>query len=228
MSKILSDLVLENPREITPDAISSRILPLQINTPKSWVSLAVSDMEALLNDHMQLERKAASNALALAYRWPEQIKDDQQKVSRWLEVLVDVARDEVAHMELVREIILERGFNFSKFHTSTYASDLRELCTRGTDPYDLVDRLLVSALIEARSCERFFLLAKYVADERLAKVYHGLWSSEHGHYKVFLEIAYFVLEKEEVDKRFAYFLEEEARIVQNQKDALLHAWPMVS
>lgn len=219
------NLILSTPRKISPDAIEARILPLKINTPESWVSLALSNLPNLLNDHMHLERKAAANVLSLVYRWPEQIRNDQEKIGYWVKVLTDIARDEVEHLDLIRELLLGYNEPIQKHHRSSYANDLRMLSAKGNDPQDLVDRLLVSSLIEARSCERFFLLAKYASDEKLAKIYHGLWSSEHGHYQVFLELAYFVLDKQVIDQRFEYFLTEEAKLVQRQgKESLLHSW----
>lgn len=220
-----TNLILSTPRTITPDAIEARILPLKIDTPVAWVSFALSNLPNLLNDHMHLERKAAANVLSLVYRWPEQIRGEYEKIAQWVNLLTEIARDEVAHLDMIGQVLFERGEPLQKHHTSSYANDLRKLSAKGNDPQDLVDRLLVSSLIEARSCERFFLLAKYASDEKLAKIYHGLWSSEHGHYQVFLELAYFVLDKETIDQRFDYFLTEEAKLVQQQgKESLLHSW----
>ncbi|MCB0337447.1 MAG: hypothetical protein KDD62_14120, partial [Bdellovibrionales bacterium] len=179
---------------------------------------------ALLSDHAHLERKAAANALSLMHRWPEQCADPNLNIE-WVGFLAEVARDEVAHLELVASILNQRGAIFGKYHDNAYAQGLREYERRGEDAKDLVDRLIVSALIEARSCERFHLLSIASADQELAKLYRGLWSSEHGHYKMFLELAMRVMDRTLVEARWKEYLDIEAAVIQAQSPgSRVHSW----
>ena len=104
----------------------------------------------------------------------------------------------------------------SRGHRNGYATALRAEVRAGQGPRELVDRLLVSALIEARSCERFALLAESCTDAPLAKLYRGLWASEHGHYLSFLQLAEGVLPPAEVRRRWQELLKAESRIVRAQ------------
>ena len=201
-----------------------REIPLKLSTPDSWANTALADPVLLLCDHAHLERKAASNALSLLHRWPDPALDPVLP-ERWVSELTEIARDEINHLRLVVQHILKRGGIFPKFHDNTYAAQLREVERRGQDPADLVDRLLVSALIEARSCERFFLLAEAASETDLQKLYRGLWSSEKGHFQVFLELAFEIQERGLVEKRWEEMLEEEARIISAQEPgSRIHSW----
>lgn len=186
-------------------------LPLHYETPAAWAATAFSDVLALLNDHAYLERKAASNALELLNRWPAQVKPD-----KWVDALAAVARDEALHLQQVTRILRKRGGALDRKHKAAYAADLRALVRVGVSPHDLLDRLLVSGLIEARSCERFGLLAKAAPDTELASFYRGLWASEAGHYQIFLDLAEQVVTPAERDARWRALVAEEARIIQAQ------------
>src|SRR4051812_24519688 len=107
----------------------------------------------LLNDHAHLEKKAAANALELVNRWPE-----PNPPENWVAAMTAVARDEVEHLALVCRILARRGGKLTKNHRNEYAMALRALVRKGEGPAEVVDRLMISALIEARSCERFSLL----------------------------------------------------------------------
>ena len=100
-----------------------------------------------------------------------------------------VARDEVEHLAVVSRMLARRGGRLTRQHGNPYASALHKLVRRGRGVEELVDRLMISALIEARSCERFKLLAEACEDQELAKLYKGLWASEHGHYRTFIQLA---------------------------------------
>ena len=188
-------------------------LPLRFFTPESWAPLALSDPIALLNDHAHLEKKAASNALDMLLRWPEPSPPDG-----WVQAMTSIAIDEVSHLNSVTRILSRRGGALSRSHRSRYAADLRVLVRTGRGPHELLDRLLVSALIEARSCERFFLLADVAADEELAKLYRGLYQSEAGHYRVFLQLAKDLPDADTlgVDDRWRLMLTQEAEIAASQ------------
>jgi tRNA-(ms[2]io[6]A)-hydroxylase len=131
--------------------------------------------------------------------------------------MTSVARDEAAHLSQVTRILIRRGGRLDKSHKSWYATSLRELVRKGP-PNEILDRLLVSALIEARSCERFAVLAAASAsgDAELAAFYQALYASEFGHYKVFLKLAHKIAETEAVETRWQQMLASEAHILAQQ------------
>src|SRR5215218_6669903 len=160
-------------------------LPLRYHTPASWAAGVLARPLELLNDHAHLEKKAATNALELLNRWPEPTPPEN-----WVAAMTAVSRDEVEHLAVVCRILARRGGRLTKSHANPYASALHKLVRRGRGTDELVDRLMISSLIEARSCERFALLGEAAAnDPELAKLYRGLWASEHGHYRTFIQLA---------------------------------------
>ena len=187
-------------------------LPLRYQTPIEWAQQALRHPLALLNDHAHLEKKAATNALELLNRWPERAPPEN-----WVAAMTAVARDEVEHLAIVSRLLARRGGKLSKSHANPYASALHRLVRKGLGPGELVDRLMISALIEARSCERFKLLGHAVEDDaELRKLYRGLWASEHGHYRTFIQLAEQILPRDIVSKRWDEMLDAEARIIQQQ------------
>ncbi len=161
-------------------------------------------------DHAFLEKKAANNAMDLMTRWPT------DWVPGWVETMTGVARDEAAHLSQVTRILMRRGGRLPRVHRNPYASALRLLVRRG-EAAEILDRLFVSALIEARSCERFSVLSKATVDPELAALYNALYASELGHYKVFLELAHKISSKDVVDNRWDQMLEAEAKILAEQE-----------
>jgi tRNA-(ms[2]io[6]A)-hydroxylase len=161
----------------------------------------------LLVDHAFLEKKAASNALELLTRLPED--------PVWVETMSRIARDEAAHLAQVTRLVTQRGGCLTREHKNPYASALRLLVRRG-EREELLDRLLVSALIEARSCERFAILAEAAADSGLAGFYARLFSSELGHYKIFLRLGGRVASAASLESRWQTMLTAEARILSEQ------------
>jgi len=187
-------------------------LPLRYQTPSTWAEQALLRPLELLNDHAHLEKKAATNALELLNRWPE-----PNPPENWVAAMTAVARDEVEHLAVVSRLLARRGGKLTKSHANPYASDLHKLVRKGLGPGELVDRLMISALIEARSCERFKLLADVaMEDAELKKLYRGLWTSEHGHYRTFIQLAAEILPEKVVAKRWDEMLDAEARIIQRQ------------
>jgi len=171
----------------------------------------LSDPLALLSDHAHLEKKAATNALELLNRWPQDLPPD-----RWVATMAAVARDEVEHLSAVCRILERRGGKLARQHRNDYASRLREIVRRGEGPNEIIDRLLVSALIECRSCERFKLLGEASEDVELRKLYRGLWASEHGHYLIFLELAMLIEGSPDSSQRWSQLLDMEAQIIARQ------------
>jgi tRNA-(ms[2]io[6]A)-hydroxylase len=198
-------------------------LPLLVTTPEHWAEQALSDPCALLNDHAHLEKKAAQNALELLHRWPEPCPPEN-----WVVAMTAVAKDEVEHLALVVRLLSRRGGTLTKSHRNDYAAALRGLIRGGGEP-ETIDRLMVSALIEARSCERFEILARVCTDAKLAKVYSGLWASEKGHYLSFIDLARQIAarqgEEDAVERRWQEMLESEAEIITAQRPGpRMHSW----
>lgn len=188
-------------------------LPLLTRTPESWAERALREPLALLNDHAYLEKKAAANALELLNRWP-----DPTPPEAWTTTLAAIAHDEAAHLSSVIRLMARRGGRLTRNHSNPYATALRVMVRKGRGTEELVDRLLISALIEARSCERFLALAHATAttDRELARFYNRLGSSELGHFRVFLMLAGHVLPGDVVDARWRELLEAEAAILAAQ------------
>ena len=190
-------------------------LPLKWITPPTWAAKVLAAPLQLLNDHAHLEKKAATNALELLNRWPEPSPPEN-----WVTAMTAIARDEVEHLSVVTRILARRGGRLTRQHGNPYASGLHQLVRRGRGTEELVDRLMISALIEARSCERFGLLADHLktdnSDVELAKLYSGLWASEHGHYRTFIQLAEQLLPEPEVQGRWQEMLDVEAQLILRQ------------
>ncbi len=201
------------PRPVIKNDPTPGDLPLLSRTPAAWAEIAMSDPRALLSDHAYLEKKAAANALELLNRWPEPTRPEE-----WTRTLAAVASDEAGHLSGVVRLLNERGGQLDRVHRNDYARDLRRHVRKGQGPEELLDRLLISALIELRSCERFRLLATYCQDRdpALSRFYSRLWSSELGHYRVFLRLAESVAEPDEVGSRWDEMLRIEAETIATQ------------
>jgi tRNA-(ms[2]io[6]A)-hydroxylase len=184
-------------------------LPLHSRTPVEWGHAALSDPISLLIDHAFLEKKAANNAMELMTHWPN------DWFPGWVEIMTGIARDEAAHLAQVVRLLSRRGGRLDRGHKNSYANDLRRLVRRG-EPTEIVDRLMVSALIELRSCERFAVLAAAAADAELAAFYGALFTSEFDHYQVFLKLATEIGPARKVEARWQEMLAAEAQILAAQ------------
>jgi tRNA-(ms[2]io[6]A)-hydroxylase len=191
--------------------MSKADLPLRYVTPQHWATQVLEQPLLLLNDHAHLEKKAATNALELFNRWPE-----PNPPENWVAAMTAVSRDEVEHLATVSRLLARRGGTLTRQHSNPYASALHKLVRKGQGPHELIDRLMISALIEARSCERFNLLASICKDAELARLYQGLWASEHGHYRTFIQLAEQILPASIIKLRWEQMLESEAKIIQSQ------------
>ena len=165
---------------------------------------------ALLNDHAFLEKKAAANAMELLTRWPDDWLDG------WVETMMAVARDEANHLAQVVRLLLARGGRMDRVHKNPYANALRKVVRKG-EATELLDRLLVAAMIEVRSCERFAVLAEASEDEELSAFYRSLYASEFGHYHVFLKLARRFTKGSTVEARWQEMLAAEAEILAAQE-----------
>ena len=188
----------------------SDTLPLHSRTPIEWGHAVLADPVSLLIDHAFLEKKAATNALELMTRWPGDWTEG------WVEAMTAVARDEVGHLVQVVRILAGKGGKLDRSHKNSYANALRQLVRRG-DPKELLDRLLVAALIEIRSCERFSVLAAASNDAELAAFYRSLHASELGHYRLFLTMARKFTPEDALETRWQQMLAAEAVILAQQE-----------
>ncbi|MFO0760904.1 MAG: tRNA-(ms[2]io[6]A)-hydroxylase [Byssovorax sp.] len=155
-------------------------------TDPRWAEIALGDLDALLADHAHCEMKAASNALSLSTRWPA--------TPRIARALIDLAEEELRHFRAVVDELARRNIPLGRPEVDAYAAELRKIAQAGGKKgaeASFVDRLLVGALIEARSCERFRMLADALAarGDALAPFYEELFASEARHYRVLLDLA---------------------------------------
>ena len=161
---------------VVPEAIEKF---LESPTPDAWLEEAATRIPELLLDHANCELKAASTALGFLYRYPDRT-ELAQRMSR-------LAREELRHFEQVRKLMTEHGIGFERLSASRYAGQLRD-AVRDEEPYKLLDLLLIGALIEARSCERFARIAPDLPAD-LSKFYAGLLASEARHFEHYLKFA---------------------------------------
>ena len=180
------------------------MLHLHVATGPDWLPRALSDLGELLLDHAHCEQKAAGNALSLLFRYPQH--------AFLMEPLAALAQEELAHFRQVLGRLAARGLRFRPQRASPYAGRLRT-AVRSTEPGRLVDTLLCSALIEARSCERFQLLAEGCPDAGLAQFYGSLLVSEARHHQVFLGLAEQLADRDAVRERLAALAGHEARVL---------------
>lgn len=177
---------------------------LLCRTPEAWIEQALQHPDILLIDHANCEKKAASTALNLMYRYVDNF-ELLNKMSR-------LAREELRHFEQVLAIMQKRSISYRPVSASRYAAELRKP-VRTFEPGKLIDTLIVGAIIEARSCERFARLAPYL-DEELQKFYESLLKSEARHFQDYLTLAKNSADGQSIDERVTLFLELERELVE--------------
>jgi tRNA-(ms[2]io[6]A)-hydroxylase len=192
------------------------MLGLQLATDPRWVNIVESNIEEILTDHAWCEQKAATNCITI-------IINNSEK-PELVSALLDISREEIEHFKMVHDLILERGLTFGRERKDSYVNELVQFMKKGASrEIALVDRLLFSAMIEARSCERFKVLSENIKDETLAKFYRDLMISEAGHYTTFLGFARKYGEGIDVDKRWKEWLAYEASVISNYgKEETIH------
>ncbi|HXB39309.1 MAG TPA: tRNA-(ms[2]io[6]A)-hydroxylase [Bacteroidia bacterium] len=184
------------------------MLGLKLPTDPHWVNIVEKNIEEILTDHAFCEQKAASNAISLVVNYSE--------YSDMVDELLALAKEELTHFEMVHSKIKERGLKLGRERRDEYVNELYKFMRTGFKrEIVLVDRLLFSAMIEARSCERFKILSEQVKDEDLRTFYRELMISEATHYTTFIGFARKYSGGEDVDKRWQEWLDYEAKIVQN-------------
>jgi tRNA-(ms[2]io[6]A)-hydroxylase len=182
------------------------MLGLKLPTDPRWADIATKNIQDILVDHAYCEQKAASSCISMIVQFSEYTK--------LVEVLTPVVAEEWEHFQMVLEHLNKRGFSLGPQRKDEYVIELRKSVQKGgSRESQLVEKLLVNALIEARSCERFKLLWQELEDPDLKKFYHELMISEAGHYKNFIKLAKEYLPTGEVQKRWERWLQKEAQIL---------------
>lgn len=185
------------------------MLGLKLPTDPRWADIAQKNIEEILIDHAYCEQKAASTAISLIVTYPE--------YSELVTAMTALAKEEMSHFKMVHDKILERGFKLGWDRKDEYVLKLRDFFPKGgSRATQLVHRLLIAGLIEARSCERFRLLSEELEDKELAEFYRNLMVSEANHYTMFLKFARkFGENREIVDKKWQDLLDFEAEVMKD-------------
>lgn len=182
------------------------ILGLKLPTDPRWVNLAEKSLEDILTDHAYCEQKAATSCISLIQRY-----NDKEKIVRELSPIVT---EEWGHFRLVIGELYKRGLKLGRQRKDEYVNALFQFEIKGGSEEDrLLDKLLICALIEARSCERFKRLSEGLEDKYLRKFYRMFMESEAGHYRLFIKLATSYVKKDKVKKRWKEWLEYEAGIM---------------
>ena len=186
------------------------MLNLHAPTPPRWLTQVSANLEELLIDHAHCEKKAAGVAMNLLFAYVDHVE--------LVRALSAIVQEELSHFHLVLDL-LERGqIRFRKIPPSKYAERLRVLANK-LEPMRAVDRLLIAALIEARSCERFALLRDHLADAELAAFFGSLFESEARHHSTYVRLAKLFASDTIVDRRLDELAVEEARIIVDGEEA---------
>ena len=182
------------------------MLGLKLPTDPRWVNLAEKSLEEILTDHAYCEQKAATSCITLIQSFP----DKEELVT----ALAPIVTEEWGHFRLVLNELRKRGLQLGRQRKDEYVNALLTFEKKGGSREDrLLERLLVCALIEARSCERFRLLSLYIVEDSLKEFYHGFMVSEAGHYRLFIDLANQYAEPAKVRHRWQEYLEFEAEIM---------------
>lgn len=185
------------------------MLGLKFDTETSWVDVAKNGLQQLLTDHAFAEQKAASNAVSIIINYSEEtslVKD-----------MSDIAIEEMEHFRMVHNLMVDRGMVLGQATKNDYALKLQSFFKKTTNRTEaLVHRLLVAALIEARSCERFKVFSDNMKDEQLSEFYKDLMISEANHYTLFLGYAREYMDREIVDKKWNDLLAFEADMMKKR------------
>ena len=182
------------------------MLGLKLATDPRWVNLAEKSLEEILTDHAYCEQKAASSCISLIQQFPDK--------TEMVESLAPVVTEEWGHFRLVLQKLAEKNLKLGFQRNDEYVNQLIQFQIKGgTREQRFIDRLLICAMIEARSCERFRLLSLHLKEQELREFYHTFMVSEAGHYRLFLELAKNYGEPEAVQTRWQQLLEFEAKIL---------------
>jgi tRNA 2-(methylsulfanyl)-N6-isopentenyladenosine37 hydroxylase len=185
------------------------MLGLKLETDPNWVNIVEKNISEILTDHAWCEQKAATNAISIVIGYPYH--------TDLVDELLSLAKEELSHFEMVHQKIKERGYTLGFERRDEYVNELYKFMRKGhKKEIVLIDRLLFSAMIEARSCERFKILSQHINDEELRGFYHELMVSEANHYTTFLAFARkYGKDVEDVNARWQEWLDYEAKVVKS-------------
>lgn len=184
------------------------MLGLKLPTDPRWVDMAEKTLEEILTDHAYCEQKAATSCISLIQSYP----DKEIMVA----ALAPIVTEEWGHFRLVLAELNKRGLKLGRQRKDEYVNALMQFEQKGGSREDrLIERLLICALIEARSCERFRLLSLHLDDDKLKEFYHGFMVSEAGHYRLFIDLANTYGDPAKVKTRWQEYLDHEASIMQS-------------
>jgi tRNA-(ms[2]io[6]A)-hydroxylase len=185
------------------------MLGLQFETKTSWADIAKVNLEQILTDHAFLEQKAASNAVSIIINYSEE--------TELVKEMSNIAIEEMQHFKMVHLLMVKRGMVLGREQKNDYAIKLQKFFNKTKDRKNaLVQRLLIAALIEARSCERFKVFSENMEDEELSKFYKNLMISEANHYTTFLKFARAYEERAIVDEKWNALLTFEAQMMRER------------
>jgi tRNA-(ms[2]io[6]A)-hydroxylase len=187
------------------------MLNLASDTRPDWIHQALAEIDVVLLDHAFCEKKAASSAIGLVFKYPH--------LAPLARPLSELAREELGHFELMLDVLEKRDIPLRRLKPSSYAGRLRE-AVRKEEPGQLIDTLLCMALIEARSCERMKWLAEHLPDPELAALYKGLLASEARHHVTYVDLAEAVAPDEDVRARLTVLAAHEARVLETPDDVV--------
>ena len=186
------------------------VLRLKLPTDPRWVNIVDKNIEEILTDHAWCEQKAASNAITIITinsEYPDLVSD-----------MLALAKEEIEHFQMVHDIIKKRGLTLGRERKDEYVGELAHYMKKsntGSRVSGFVERLLFSAMIEARSCERFKVLSENMEDTELANFYRDLMESEAAHYTTFITYARKYGHGIDVEKRWREWIEFEASVIAN-------------
>ena len=185
------------------------MLGLQFETETSWAEIAKVNLQQILTDHAFLEQKAASNAVSIIINYSEE--------TELVKEMSNIAIEEMQHFKMVHLLMVKRGMVLGREQKNDYAIRLQKFFNKTKDRTNaLVQRLLIAALIEARSCERFKVFSENMEDEELQKFYKNLMISEAGHYTTFLQFARKYQDRAIVDEKWNALLAFEAELMKER------------
>ena len=179
---------------------------LELATDPRWVNIAEQNVQEILTDHAYCEQKAASAAISIIVQFPEH--------TELVEAMAELAKEEMEHFQMVLGHLKQRNWKLGRERKDNYVRDLQGFFEGANRKRHLVNRLLLAAMIEARSCERFRVLSENIKDSELGSFYKKLMKSEANHYSMFLQFAKKFGEPEiDVDKIWKEFLSFEAKVI---------------
>jgi len=183
-----------------------RMLGLKLPTDPRWVNLAEMDLAEILTDHAYCEQKAATSCISLIQAYP-----DKEELVR---EVAPIVTEEWGHFRMVLSELDKRGLKLGRQRKDEYVNELLSFQKKsGSREERLLEKLLICALIEARSCERFRLLSLHIGDEKLRDFYYKFMVSEAGHYRLFIDLAKLYNDEEVVKARWQEYLHKEAEIM---------------